>query len=83
MLEIDYVDSYPVIPRDETVADMREHSAQFQSALSMLDRMYDDPNLDVADRESERGSSSGSAVRMASMVLDESLGESNAVPWLR
>jgi hypothetical protein len=61
-LEIDHVDGYPVVPRGETVADMREHSAQFQSALSMLDRMYDDLNLDVADRESERGSSSGSAV---------------------
>jgi hypothetical protein len=36
---------------------MREHSAQFQSALSMLDRMYDDVDLDVAYRESERGRS--------------------------
>jgi hypothetical protein len=53
-LEIDHVDGYPVIPRDETVAYMREHYAQFQSALSMLERMYDDLDLDVAYRESER-----------------------------
>jgi DNA-binding Lrp family transcriptional regulator len=53
-LEVDHVDGYPVVPRDETVAYMREHSAQFQSALSMLDRMYDDLDLDVADRESEQ-----------------------------
>ena len=53
-LEIDHVDGYPVVPRDETIAYMREHYAQFQSALSMLDRMYDDLDLDVAYRESER-----------------------------
>jgi hypothetical protein len=33
---------------------MREHYAQFQSALSMLDSMYDDLDLDVAYRESEQ-----------------------------
>jgi hypothetical protein len=33
---------------------MREHYAQFQSALSMLDSMYDDLDLDVAYRESDR-----------------------------
>ena len=54
-LESDHVDGYPVIPRDETIAYMREHYAQFQSALSMLDRMYDDLDLDVAYREDERG----------------------------
>lgn len=53
-LEVDNVDGYPVVPRDETVAYMREHYAQFQSALSMLDSMYDDLDLDVAYRESER-----------------------------
>jgi len=53
-LEVDHVDGSPVVPRDETVAYMREHYAQFQSALSMLDRMYDDLDLDVAYRESER-----------------------------
>jgi len=36
---------------------MREHYAQFQSALSMLDRMYDDLDLDVAYRESEQSGS--------------------------
>jgi hypothetical protein len=56
-LEIDHVDGYPVVPRDETIAYMREHYAQFQSALSMLDRMYDDLDLGVAYRESERGRS--------------------------
>ena len=54
-LEVDHVDGYPVVPRDETVAYMREHYAQFQSALSMLDRMNDDLDLDVAYREDERG----------------------------
>jgi len=56
-LEIDHVDGYPVVPRDETVAYMREHYAQFQSALSMLDRMYDDLDLDVSYRESEQSGS--------------------------
>jgi DNA-binding Lrp family transcriptional regulator len=54
-LEIDHVDGYPVVPREETLTYMREHYAQFQSALSMLDSMYDDLELDVAYRESERG----------------------------
>jgi DNA-binding Lrp family transcriptional regulator len=53
-LAVDHVDGYPVVPRDETVAYMREHYAQFQSALSMLDSMYDDLDLDVAYRESDR-----------------------------
>jgi len=53
-LEIDHVDGYPVIPRVETIAYMQEHYAQFQSALSMLDRMYEDLDLDVAYRESDR-----------------------------
>ena len=61
-LEVDHVDGYPVVPRDETIAYMREYSAQFQSALSMLDRMYDDLHLDVAYRESEQSGSSVSDV---------------------
>lgn len=61
-LEVDHVDGYPVVSRDETVAYMREHYAQFQSALSMLDRMYDDLDLDVAYRESEQSGSSVSDV---------------------
>ena len=61
-LEVDHVDGYPVVPREETVAYMREHYGQFQSALSMLDRMYDDLDLDVSYRESEQSGSSVSDV---------------------
>ncbi len=39
--DIEYVEGYPVIPRAETIEYMRENYAQFQSALAMLDRMYD------------------------------------------
>lgn len=53
-LEIEEVDGYPVIPRSATIEYIREHYAHFQSALSMLDRMYEDLDLDVAYRESER-----------------------------
>lgn len=53
-LDIEYVEGYSVIPREETIAYMREHYAQFQSALSMLDRMYEDIDLGVAYRETER-----------------------------
>lgn len=53
-LEIESVEGYPVIPRTETVEYMYEHYAQFQSALSMLDRMYDDLDLGVTYGESER-----------------------------
>lgn len=53
-LDIENVEGYPVIPRAETISYMQEHSAQFQSALAMLDRMYEDVDLDVAYRESER-----------------------------
>jgi DNA-binding Lrp family transcriptional regulator len=53
-LDIEHVEGYPVIPQEETIAYMREHYAQFQSALAMLDRMYDDLDLDVAYRERDR-----------------------------
>ncbi|WP_251331550.1 helix-turn-helix domain-containing protein [Haloplanus pelagicus] len=53
-LDIEHVEGYPVIPRAETIEYMRENYAQFQSALEMLDRMYDDLGLDVAHRETER-----------------------------
>jgi DNA-binding Lrp family transcriptional regulator len=53
-LEIEHVEGYPVIPRAETIEYMREHYAQFQSALAMLDRMYDDLDLGVTYRETER-----------------------------
>jgi DNA-binding Lrp family transcriptional regulator len=36
------VDGRPVISRSETVAFAREHYATFESALDILDRMYDD-----------------------------------------
>jgi len=53
-LEIDHVEGYPVIPRAETIEYMHEHYAQFQSALAMLDRMYDDLDLSVSYRETNR-----------------------------
>ncbi|WP_119817107.1 MarR family transcriptional regulator [Halalkaliarchaeum desulfuricum] len=53
-LEIEYVEGYPVISRAETIEYMRENYAQFQSALAMLDRMYDDLELDSNYRERER-----------------------------
>lgn len=54
-IDADWVAGYPVIPREETIAYMHEHFAHFQSALAMLDRMYDDLDLDVAYHESDRG----------------------------
>ena len=57
VLTIEHVDGYPVIPRAETIAYMREHYALFQSALAMVDRMYEDLDLGVTDRETERAQS--------------------------
>ena len=54
VIEIEDVEGYPVISRAETVEYMRENYAQFQSALSMLDQMYDDLDLGVSYRETER-----------------------------
>jgi DNA-binding Lrp family transcriptional regulator len=54
VLNPDHVEGYPVISRRETIEFMRKHYATFQSALAMLDRMYDDLDLDVSYRESER-----------------------------
>ena len=54
VLNPNHVEGYPVISRHETIAFMQEHYATFQSALAMLDRMYDDLDLDVSYRESER-----------------------------
>ena len=56
-LQIEEVEGYPVIPRGETIDYMRNHYAQFESALTMLDRMYEDLDLGVAYRESERAQS--------------------------
>jgi DNA-binding Lrp family transcriptional regulator len=53
-LDITHVEGSPVIPRTETIQYMRENYAQFQSALAMLDRMYDDLDLEVTYRETER-----------------------------
>ena len=53
-LDIEHIEGYFVIPREETIAYMREHYAQFQSALAMLNRMYDDLDLNGAYREVER-----------------------------
>ena len=53
-LDIDHVEGYPVITRTETIEYMRENYAQFQSALAMLDQMYEDLDLDVTYRETER-----------------------------
>ncbi|WP_254521826.1 helix-turn-helix domain-containing protein [Natrinema caseinilyticum] len=53
-LEIDHIEGYPVIQRAETIEYMHENYAQFQSALAMLDRMYEDLDLGVAYRETER-----------------------------
>jgi DNA-binding Lrp family transcriptional regulator len=53
-LDIEHVEGYPTVPRAETINYMRENYAQFQSALAMLDRMYDDLDLDVTYRETER-----------------------------
>lgn len=53
-LDVDFVEGRPVVPRAETIEYMFEHYAHFQSALSTLDRMYDDLDLDEAYRERER-----------------------------
>ena len=54
VLHIEHVDGYPVIPRAETIAYMRANYARFQSALAMLDRMYEDLDLGVTYRETDR-----------------------------
>jgi DNA-binding Lrp family transcriptional regulator len=41
-IDAEEVDGRPVIPLSETVAFAREHYATFESALDILDRMYDD-----------------------------------------
>ena len=53
-LDVNHVEGYPVIPRTETIDYMRENYAQFQSALAMLDRMYEGLDLGVTYRETER-----------------------------
>jgi hypothetical protein len=53
-LDIEHIEGYPVIPRAETIEYMRENYAQFQSALAMLDRMYEGLDLGVTYREMDR-----------------------------
>ena len=62
-LDIEHVEGHPVIPRAETIEYMRENYAQFQSALAMLDRMYEDLDLDVAYHETERTEADTQIVR--------------------
>ncbi|MFP9193849.1 MarR family transcriptional regulator [Natrialbaceae archaeon A-CW1-1] len=50
-LEVEWVDGYPVISLEETIEYMQEHYVHFQSALEMLDRMYDELDLDVTYRD--------------------------------
>jgi len=46
-IEPEMVDGRPVISLQETVAFANEHYAHFQSALDMLDRMYDEVVTDA------------------------------------
>jgi hypothetical protein len=49
-IEVEMVDGRPVIPLQETVAFANEYYATFESALDMLERMYDDVDTDAAYR---------------------------------
>jgi len=46
-IEAEMVGGRPVISLQETIAFANEHYAHFQSALDMLDRMYDDVDIDA------------------------------------
>jgi hypothetical protein len=46
-IEAECVDGRPVISLEETLEFAREHYATFQSALDMLDRMYEDVDTDA------------------------------------
>ena len=50
-VDAELVDGRPVIPLAETVAFAREHYATFESALDMLDRMYNDVDTEADYRE--------------------------------
>jgi len=52
-LDIEHVEGYPVIPSRDNRVYARE-LRQFQSGLAMLDRMYEDLDLGVTYRETER-----------------------------
>jgi len=49
-VDAELVDGRPVIPLEETLEFARENYATFQSALDMLDRMYDDIETDATYR---------------------------------
>ena len=53
LIDIEHIDGYPVVPRAETIVYMRENYAQFQSALAMLNRMYENLDLDVTYQETK------------------------------
>ncbi len=46
-VEAEFVDGRPVVSLQETVDFAREHYATFQSALDVLDRMYEDVDADA------------------------------------
>jgi len=52
-LDIEHVEGYPVIPSRDNRVYARE-LRPFQSGLAMLDRMYEDLDLSVTYRETER-----------------------------
>jgi len=52
-LEVASVEGYSVVPRAEAIEYMYDHYPQFQSGLAMLDRMYDDLDLDESYTERE------------------------------
>jgi hypothetical protein len=49
-IQAEMVNGRPVIPLSETIEFAREHYATFESALDMLDRMYDADETDTEYR---------------------------------
>ena len=49
-IETAMVDGRPVIPLQDTIVFARDHYATFESALEMLDRMYEDVDTDATYR---------------------------------
>ena len=44
-VEAELIDGRPVVPLDETVEFANEHYATFQSAVDMLDQIYEDVDV--------------------------------------
>ena len=44
-VEAELIDGRPVVPLDETVEFAKEHYATFQSAVDMLDQIYEDVDV--------------------------------------